>query len=207
MGERNPIFDTHYQDYLTRVAAIDIADISDKLGLRPGIEDRFHLPFFTDMFLVSNRGSIKHMNGDHPSYPQLVIMARYLLNCPEVPHESKEWVSFKDFKLISHFTNVNYFRSDTEAAIVKSFTGQLDRLKQAGLAFGGEPATVDFPYDLALQFEALPKISLLLLFNEQDEDFPATSTVLFQKHAEWYLDPEALAMTSAYLASRLSNLL
>jgi hypothetical protein len=41
---------------------------------------------------------------------------------------------------------------------------------------------------------ALPRISLLLLFNDGDEEFPAKCTVLFQRHAEYYLDPECLAI-------------
>ena len=60
-------------------------------------------------------------------------------------------------------------------------------------------------YDLAMQFQALPMISLLLLFNDGDADFPAYTTVLFQRQAEFYLDPESLAMTSAVLARRLTD--
>jgi hypothetical protein len=50
---------------------------------------------------------------------------------------------------------------------------------------------------------ALPRISLLLLFNDGEEEFPAKCSVLFQRHAEYYLDPESLAMTSACLAREL----
>jgi hypothetical protein len=57
---------------------------------------------------------------------------------------------------------------------------------------------------LVVQFKALPRISQLLLFNDSDEDFPGSATGLFQKQAEFYLDPESLAMTSAVLARRLS---
>ena len=54
-----------------------------------------------------------------------------------------------------------------------------------------------------MEIDALPRLSLLLLFNDADEEFAANGTVLFQKHAEHYLDPESLAMTSAFLVRLL----
>jgi len=203
MNNLNPKFDEHYQEYRSRLASVDIEDVSERLGLLSETGGHFILPFFTDNFLVSHKHGIECLNGEKPSYLQFVIMARYLLNCPEQQHEDNRWVSFKDFRMVSHFTNVNYFNSDTEAAIAKFFSGHTEELQQIGLELGGTPVSGDFPYDLALQFTALPRISLLLLFNDRDEDFPAASTVLFPQHAEQYLDPEALAITSAHLARRL----
>jgi hypothetical protein len=64
---------------------------------------------------------------------------------------------------------------------------------------------MEMPYDLSMQFKALPRISLLMLFNDDDGEFPAQCTVLFQKHAELYLDPESLAMSGAFLARSLKR--
>jgi hypothetical protein len=62
---------------------------------------------------------------------------------------------------------------------------------------------MEMPYDLSVQFQALPRISLLLLFNDGDGESPARCTVLFQKHTECFMDPESLAMSGASLARRL----
>ena len=48
-------------------------------------------------------------------------------------------------------------------------------------------------------------LSLLLLFNDRDDEFPAGCKVLFNQHAEAYLDPESLAMTGSFLAKRLDR--
>jgi hypothetical protein len=56
-----------------------------------------------------------------------------------------------------------------------------------------------------VRFEALPRVSLLLLFNDRDDEFPAGCTVLFNRQAESYLDPESLAMTGGLLSRRLNN--
>ena len=68
---------------------------------------------------------------------------------------------------------------------------------------GGVPHNMQGTYDLSMELRALPRISLLLLFNDGDRDSPAQCTVLFQKHAELYLDPESLAMTGALNAVEL----
>jgi hypothetical protein len=56
-----------------------------------------------------------------------------------------------------------------------------------------------------MQFNAFPYISLLLLFNDGDDEFPARCSVLFQKQAEFYLDPESLSMTGALLTKNLKK--
>ena len=93
--------------------------------------------------------------------------------------------------------------SDTEEAIEKHFSGKVEILRQACSRFGGRPDAMSTAYDVAMQFDALPRISLLLLFNDADDDFPAKCSVLFARHAEKYLDPESLAMTGAYLVAQL----
>jgi hypothetical protein len=125
--------------------------------------------------------------------------------CPNEPYFDAEWSAFKDFKKVSHFTNVNFFKSDTEKVIESVFSGKLDDLRKACSILGGIYYEMETSYDLSTKFNAFPRISLLLLFNDSDEEFPAKGTVLFQKHVEYYLDPESLATTSAWLAKNLAK--
>jgi hypothetical protein len=50
-----------------------------------------------------------------------------------------------------------------------------------------------------MQFNALPKIPVLMLFNDTDDEFPAQCAVLFERRAEKYLDMECLAMVGMLL--------
>jgi hypothetical protein len=125
--------------------------------------------------------------------------------CPDQSPYDPEWAALKDLKRTSHLVNMNYFASDAELAIAKHFSGRLDDLVKACAKLGGIHHEMRISYDLSMQFNALPRISLLLLFNDGDEEFPAQCTVLFQRHAEFYLDPESLAMTGAFLARSLKN--
>ncbi len=197
------IFDENYQQYCDQIATIDFSGIKDRLGIELD-GDTLLIPFNGRDYHVSKKG-IFDASGSRPDYGVCVILAKYVLLCPDKTYTDKRWVSFRDFKRASHFTNTNFFSSDTEQAIVKTFSGKKDNLFQAGKALGGVDHELSASYDLALEFAALPRISLLLLFNDKEDSFPAHCSVLFQKHSEFYLDPESLAMTSASLAKRLKD--
>ncbi len=204
MVESSDVFEKNYQAYANRLAGVNLDAIKDTLGLIVE-NDQFFIPFFNKRYQVSSRG-ISDENGNRADYIAFIIIAQYILLCPEAPHYDSQWAAFKDFKRASHFTNVNYFASDTEQAIEKQFSGKKDALAAAGERLGGVHEEVTASYDVSIQFAALPRISLLMLFNDEDDEFPAKCSVLFQKHAEFYLDPESLAMTGAYLAKRLTAL-
>ena len=56
-----------------------------------------------------------------------------------------------------------------------------------------------------MQFAALPKVPLLLLFNDADDSFGAQCSVLFHRSADQYLDGECLAMLGRLLFTSLDK--
>ena len=197
----NPVFEENYKYYLEEIAKVDLTAIEDTLqGRLEG--GRMVIPFFGRDYRISPSG-IADAAGRRPGYVVCVVLARYLLNCPTAAPAGDGWVSFQDFKTTSHFTNGNFFASDTERAIVKGFAGRLAELEEACRQAGGVPHDADMPYDLSVRFEALPRVSLLLLFNDRDEEFPAGCKVLFNRQAEFYLDPESLEIGRASCRARV----
>lgn len=205
MSQSSEIFKKHYQDYLDKIGRVTPDAVMDILGIQAE-QDRYLVPFLGTGYRVSANG-ITDPEGQRPSYGLCVILARYILNCPPKIYTDTQWVAFRDFKQTSHFTNVNYFASDTEQAIVKHFSGNPGLLARACEKAGGHPDTTEVSYDLAVSFQALPRIGLRLLFNDKDEEFDAQCKVLFHRHSEFYLDPESLAMTGAALAATLKKYL
>jgi len=51
----------------------------------------------------------------------------------------------------------------------------------------------------------LPKVPVLLLFDDADEEFPAQCKVLFERRAKNYLDPECLAILGMLLSDFLNK--
>ena len=202
MSQKSEIFDTHYHDYLDKIGRADHESVREILAIESE-GDIFQVPLMETLYRVSAEG-IFNPEGKRPAYGICVILAKYILNCPDTVHQDLQWVSFRDFRQTSHFTNVNYFASDTEQAITKHFSGRLADLEKACEITGGIREETEMPYDLAVSFRILPRISQLLLFNDRDEEFPAQCKVLFHRHSEFYLDPESLAMTGAVLAKTLT---
>jgi hypothetical protein len=198
------IFETNYENYLHQIGKLDFSSMQDTLGIELRGQEAI-IPFFGENYIVTHKG-IADAFGNRPDYMICVILSKYLLLCPAAPATNKEWSALKDFHKMSQFTNLNVFTSDAVQPIVKSFSGRIDALWDASQKLGGTPSELSVSYDFAMQFRALPKIGILLLFNDCDDDFPATCSVLFQRHAESYLDPESLIMVGIAFTRRLKTL-
>ena len=199
MSQEAAVFEETYQDYLSRIAGIDLPDTAGRLGAAMD-EGRAVIPLLNRTYRVSKAG-IFGEDGKRPQLGTCVILSNYLLRCPPAPPAATDWASYRDFKDSGPLAA--YWASDVEGAIVDAFAGRLADLKAAAAGLGGYAPDDDFPYDACWRFDALPKIPMLLPFNDADDEFPAKGTVLFQAGAEVYLDGECLAMLGAQLAGRL----
>lgn len=201
MAERSKIFQEHYQEYCRQIADVDLMSIKDRLDIQADTQVA-QISFFNQIYQVSGKG-IFGSNGIKADYVTCVILSKYILLCPDQLYLNADWCTFRDFKKESHFTNANFFNTDTVQRIINAFSGRLNDLKMACLTLNGQDRKMDSAYDIAISFPVLPRLSLLLLLNDADDDFPADCKVLFQKQGEYYLDPESLAMTSGLLAQKL----
>ena len=195
MTSKNSVFEKTYKDYIAQVAEIDFKPIEQKLGVEVEGNDVTIL-LFGKPHKVSENG-ITNPEGKRPSLDKCVILCKYLLLCPDVYPKEKEWVSFRDFKDSGPLTT--YFANDVERAIAVYFEGRLDDMKEASKLLGGYLPDIEVTYDLSMQFDALPQVPVMLLFNDADDEFLAKSSVLFERRAEKYLDAECLAMVGRLL--------
>ena len=198
------IFETHYKEYCRQIAELDFSSIKDTLGVEFRGRDAV-IPFLDKEYIVSDTG-IADESGNRPNYMVCVILSKYLLQCPDAPVVNKEWSALKDLHKMSQFTNLNFFTSDTKRPIVKTFSGRIGALSDASRKLGGKPCELGVSYDFAMEFRVLPKIEILLIFNDRDDEFPAACSVLFQKQAEDYLDTESLIMIGTAFTRRLQKL-
>ena len=79
----------------------------------------------------------------------------------------------------------------------------MDLLEERCRKLGAAPLEDGAAYDLSLMFKALPRIPVLLRFNDGDDEFPAQCSILFRQSAEHYLDMESLAIAGTFLAGNL----
>jgi len=197
-----PIFNEIYEQYVADVSAIDLNLISSRFGIEVD-GDTAIIPFYGIPHRVSGKGVLDSQKR-RPIHAVSVILCKYLLLCPkEEPFVSSELIKYHNFKDAAPFAAG--FRNTAEQAISKTFSGRLDGLKKAGMALGGLPSDAPISCDLAMRFQALPKLNLLMIFNDMDDEFPADCSILFEKHADAYLDMECLAMLGMVLAVWLKN--
>ena len=199
MSQEATVFEETYNDYLSRIAGIDLAAAAAALGAAMD-DGRALIPLLNRIYRVSKDG-ITREDGKRPQMGTCVILSKYLLLCPPVEPSNIAWASYRDFKDSGPLAA--YWANEVEATLVDAFAGRTADLEKAAEKLGGYAPDEDFPYDVCRCFDVLPKISMLLLFNDVDEEFPAKCTILFQARAEAYLDGECLAMLGAQLAGRL----
>jgi len=184
------VYEETYRGYLDRIKGLDFKLIAESLGVQVDAEGVV-VPFFGRPFRVTVRG-ISNPVGKRPHLSICVILCRYLLMCPSMEPPGRDWTAYKDFKDAAPL--VHAFANTVTRPIAETFAGRLAQLEAAAQKIGGYPPADEFPYDLCMQFDALPKIPLLLLFNDRDAEFPARCGILFEKRTEKFIDMECLAM-------------
>ena len=199
--EKAAIFEEIYRGYLNEIASMDLIRIQDKLGLILEKGETI-IPFYGTPYRISAQG-IVDQQGDRPTHSICVILCKYLLMGPEKEPAELDWVSYKDFKDGGPF--FGGFLNNAEKPISRTFSGRLSDLRKASGELGGCPVETAISADLVLRFEALPKVPVLMVFNDRDDDFPAHCSLLFERRAEKYLDMECLAMTGWALSEYLKR--
>ena len=201
MTNKESVFKKTYEKYLAQVDGVDFNLVKQKLGAEVE-KNKIIIPLFGKPYKVSGAG-ISDQVGKQPMLDICVILCKYILLCPPIPPKGQDWVSFRDFKDSGPLTS--YFINDVERAIATQFNGKLCDMKNACRILNGYSPDIEVAYDLSMQFDVLPKVPVVMLFNDADHEFSATCSVLFERRAENYLDPECLAMVGRCLFTYLKK--
>jgi len=202
MTEKTPVFEKIMKDYLLQVASIEEKEAIGTLLQITVIDDGYRIPFFNQTYTITP-DRIIDADGKKATHIVSVILCKYLLLCPRQPSDDISLVTYKDFKDAAPY--VGGFRNIAGLPIARHFGNSLQRLEKRCLALEGRSFNTEVSCQLAVKFHALPKVPVVLLFNDADEEFPAQATLLFQKNADSYLDMECLAMIGSTLAYRLQE--
>lgn len=111
--------------------------------------------------------------------------------------------AFKEFP--NTVSKIKSMVDHVETPLAKSFKGKPDELLTAAKRIGGADQTAESEsVDLALLFRPLPRIPVMLLFwdQDEDEDFEAKVSLLFDETILEHLDIESIV----FLSERLKQL-
>ena len=204
MAESNPVFEKNYEDYLRQLDTTHMSRWESILDITVNKKTRTaQIPFFQTLYRVSPFGVVNDQ-GRRPDYGTCVILLKYLLMCPSQVSCDKDWITYRDFADSGQTQNIGLADYAT-TTISKRYAGGLERLKAAVNALGGRPLETDYPYDLSAVIPVLPRIPILFLFNDTDEEFAARASILYQRHAAHFLDAECRVMVDWYLLEYLKQ--
>jgi hypothetical protein len=193
------VYDKTYRYYLQQLKTMRFEGKEDVLGITLD-GDGVTVPYFGRPIQLTTDG-LKDEAGNRPDFSDCVVVCRYLIMCPPFEPKGKDWVAYRDFSDAGPLT---VFWADTvERPLARMFSGRVGALKNACDSLGGINPELKIACDLCRCLTPLPKMPLLLVFNDADDDFPASASLLFEKRASSFLDAESQAILGHRLSGRL----
>lgn len=125
------------------------------------------------------------------------LLAYYLVTSDGTP-PAGSWIAFTELPDGRFYTHA--FQGYTGNKLVRMFGNDVDGFRETAVALGGQ--VVNFA-DIAVRFQALPKVPVLIAGWKGDEDFPPSYKVLFDAHAHHHLPTDACAIIGSMLTQRL----
>lgn len=159
-----------------------------------------HVPLFGNLVAVTNDGVFS--GGQRFDTMGSILVLRYLLTGGTAPVGST-WTPYRDLKDGSRFSS--YIKARIEDRLALVFAGKRDLLKERLQAIGAEAYKGDVRGDLAMILHPLPRIPVLCLFWDRDEEFEASLQFLFDASASSYLDLESLAALLEYIYLKVTE--
>lgn len=200
--EDSKIFYKKYAEDLAQIKTVDLSKKAEILDIH--VQDQLFVFDFFNQQIVFDGHDFIDIQGHEVTDAVKVVLCNYILKCPENEFKaSNQLVTFREFSnagpLFSRFTE------NTGKVITTTFSGQMDTLKSRCQNLGATIADTQ-SYDLSANFRALPRVPIILNFNDTDELMPAKAGFLFHDDAESYLDLECLTIISTYLTGLLISI-
>lgn len=193
------VFTETYNNYLAELSRIDFLAKAEILGASQ-VDGALLIPLYDRVYRCARDGI--SCAGDQSDNPAVrVILLKYILDAPwQMPPANDVLKSYREFKDAGPL--ISYFTTNTCKIIETTYSGNIVGLAQRAEEIGGQIVPADC-YGLSVRFWALPRIPVLMNFNDRDELFTASCSILYTGSAEYFLDMECLAMTGTLLAGKL----
>jgi hypothetical protein len=180
----------------TAVLAHNTGAIYTETGSGQG---EFRLPFWEREVILTWPDCVGRDARGSEALPvfSMAVLAYYFLLADGSPLTG-EWIAFTELPDGQFYTQA--FQGYTGQELVKTFGNDMEAFTRAAKQLGGQPEPLG---DAAFSFRVLPKVSLLVVGWEGDEDFPPSYRVLFDEGNGRHLSTDACAILGSTLTRRL----
>lgn len=189
-----------HEDLIERLKSADIASSAKHLALSLNEVGEATVPFMGATYLVSNCG-VRRTDGKNIPDTTSSALIHYILQ----GSQSRPAGQFVTFAQLAGplFKQGSYSQSALEQPIIRRFRGKVSELLIVARSVGGRQGGEAGSGSVSLIFDLLPHILLQLVFYDEDSEFPARATLLFDRNATQLIDFEALAVLVTVFAHSL----
>ena len=146
---------------------------------------------------IDPSGQVSDAQGRGAAYNIATLILQYLVSASGLPPR-RRWLAF--IELPEGVLHHAPFVAIAEKPLARHFAGRMEALARAGRLLNAQP----LPFgDHSFAVEALPRLPLAVIFREQDQEFPAAVSILFDAVAPASLPTASLWVLGQELAMRL----
>ena len=191
------------EDLIERLQYADIATSARHLGLSLNDAGEAIVPFMGATYLVSSF-SVRRADGKRIPDSTASALIHYILQGSR-SRPAGQFVTFAELAG-PLFKQGSYSQSALEQPIMQRFRGNVSELLTVAESVGGRQGGEAGLGSVSLIFDLLPHILLQLVFYDQDDEFPARTTLLFDRNATQLIDFEALAVLVTVFVQSLTRM-
>lgn len=147
---------------------------------------------YPDFRLLGNEDQEGSSSTELPTFSQALVLY-YFSTCDGAP-VAGNWVSFTELPEGRFYTRA--FQGYTGQEIAGKFQEDLEAFRRAAEGLGGQPVELG---SAAYEFQALPKVPILVVYWQGDEDFPSSCQILFDAAVGRHLPTDACAIMGSTL--------
>lgn len=162
-------------------------------------QGRFEFLYWNEQVFLPTNDFIPLASASHTplSIPHQAIIL-YYFNTADGSPLLENWISFSDLPEGRFYNQA--FQGYTGKVLLQRFGSDVALLEKAALRSSGVP----YPFaDKSFCFQLFPRVQLLLVFWQGDEDFPPNIQILFTSNSPSYLPTDACAIAGSMLTRKL----
>ncbi|MEJ2226599.1 MAG: DUF3786 domain-containing protein [Syntrophobacterales bacterium] len=186
-----------------KVAPLDLASVAPGIGAR--YDEEIGRPFLRLSYFGHNlqvfKDEVRYPEGIEANPWDAILLYNYMASQGQT-EPTGTWITFQS---LPNSVSKTKTLKRLEGELAAHFAGKQSQLEETAARLGAEPVQTAGDADLQLVFHPLPRVPVLMLFWEadQEEDFPAQVHLLFDGNVSDYLDLESLLFLVEQLADRL----
>ncbi|GAB4255874.1 MAG: hypothetical protein Kow0092_01410 [Deferrisomatales bacterium] len=182
-----------------KMAETDLAEAARRCGgtYDPGPPEAIRVDFLGAPHRLTRQEVVAEA-GPEPTVWVKIFLFLYATRATGAPAAGR-WAAYRE--LPATVSKAKTFEG-VVGRVAEAFSGRLGRLDAAARGLGGR-RTEFGSAERAYELPALPRVRLLLLFWDRDEEFPARATLLVDRGVLDYLDQEALVFLAEAVVARL----